>query len=99
MVLPNSRKISRVPRYLGALQGSLAHFAYGAITLYGGPFQVLRLYTKFVTPRRIRNCVQQGPTTPDIQRFRAITYIRFGLFPFRSPLLWESLLLSSPEVT
>jgi hypothetical protein len=37
--------------------------------------------------------------TPNIQRFRAITYIRFGLFPFRSPLLWESLLLFSPRVT
>jgi hypothetical protein len=78
---------------------SLAHFAYRAITFYGEPFQVLWLCAKLVTPRHIRNCVWQDPTTPNIQRFRAITYIRFGLFPFRSPLLWESRLLSFPEVT
>ena len=36
------------------------------------------------------------PTTPAWQRHRAITPGWFGLFPFRSPLLRESLLLSVP---
>jgi hypothetical protein len=39
------------------------------------------------------------PTTPNRQRHQALTPARFGLFPFRSPLLRESLLLSSPRGT
>jgi hypothetical protein len=39
------------------------------------------------------------PTTPQWQRHQAMTPLRFGLFPFRSPLLRESLLLSFPRVT
>lgn len=30
---------------------------------------------------------------------RTVETARFGLFPFRSPLLWESLLISSPSGT
>ena len=40
-----------------------------------------------------------SPTTPHWQRHRAVTPVRFRLFPFRSPLLRESLLLSFPRVT
>ena len=40
-----------------------------------------------------------SPTTPDGERAYAFTTIRFGLFPFRSPLLRESLLLSFPRGT
>jgi hypothetical protein len=40
-----------------------------------------------------------GPTTPQWQRHQAIPPLRFGLIPFRSPLLRESLLLSSPRGT
>ena len=40
-----------------------------------------------------------GPTTPIWQRHRAITPHRFRLFPLRSPLLRESLLLSFPRGT
>src|ERR1700740_3399676 len=40
-----------------------------------------------------------GPTTPVTQRLLAFTRDRFGLFPFRSPLLRESLLLSLPVCT
>src|SRR5206468_11150834 len=40
-----------------------------------------------------------GPTTPNWQRHQALTPARFGLIPFRSPLLRESLLLSSPRGT
>ena len=40
-----------------------------------------------------------GPTTPSWQRHQALTPARFGLIPFRSPLLRESLLLSSPRGT
>ena len=40
-----------------------------------------------------------GPTTPITQRLLAMTRDRFGLFPFRSPLLRESRLLSLPVGT
>ena len=40
-----------------------------------------------------------GPATPVTQRLPALTRDRFGLFPFRSPLLRESQLLSLPVGT
>ena len=40
-----------------------------------------------------------GPTTPYRQRHQALTPAQFRLFPFRSPLLRESLLLSFPQGT
>jgi hypothetical protein len=40
-----------------------------------------------------------GPATPITQRLLAMTRNRFGLFPFRSPLLRESRLLSLPVGT
>src|SRR5262249_45540689 len=40
-----------------------------------------------------------GPATPATQRLLAMTRGRFGLFPFRSPLLRESRLLSLPVGT
>ena len=40
-----------------------------------------------------------SPTTPSIQRSQAITHRGFRLFPFRSPLLLESLLFSFRSVT
>ena len=78
---------------------SLINFVYRTITFYGQTFQNIRLYIRFITFRRIRNFVQLNPTTPNIQRFRTLTYARFGLIPFRSPLLWKSLLFSIPKVT
>ena len=99
MVLPGSRRVPRVPRYLGTEQRSLSLFAYGAGTLYRRPFQIVRLRNRFLTPRRRRDDVTSGPATPPIQRPRAITYLGFRLFPVRSPLLGESRLLSFPPGT
>ncbi len=59
-------------------------FAYGAITLYGQTFQPVLLTIGNPTSRS-HNPGRQA--------------CRFGLFPFRSPLLWESLLLSFPQGT
>ena len=99
MVLPVSRRVPRVPRYLGTRRGSRTSFAYGARTLYRRPFQVVRLEARFVTPRRLRDDAMSSPATPSIQCPRACTYRRFRLFPFRSPLLGESRLLSLPPGT
>ena len=99
MVLPVSRRVPRVPRYLGTEQGSLSPFAYGAFTLYRRSFQIVRLGDRFLTPRRRRDDALSGPATPSIQRPRAYTYRGFRLFPVRSPLLGESRLLSLPPGT
>ena len=72
---------------------------YGALTHWGAPFQ------NASTTHQICNSVKglvplpSSPTTPDWQRHQALTLVRFGLFPFRSPLLRESLLLSFPRGT
>jgi len=60
-------------------------FVYGAITLYGRPFQTVRLPVR--VPRR-------SPTTPE-----GIASRRFRLFPVRSPLLGESRLIYFPPGT
>ena len=75
------------------------HFGYRAITLYGRPFQAVRLCRLLVTPRPRCIPVQLPPTTPDAQRIHAIPGTQFGLFPFRSSLLRESRLLSLPPGT
>ena len=70
MVLPVSRRVSRVPRYSGTGQGSLSLFAYGAVTLYRRSFQIVRLRNRFVTPRRRCSSTKPGPTTPPLQRLQ-----------------------------
>ena len=69
---------------------SLIPFAYEAVILYGGPFHALQLEIRFVTPWSIRTCTRSRPTTPPVQRIRAISTERFRLFPVRSPLLRKS---------
>jgi hypothetical protein len=71
-------------------------FAYKTVTFYGYPFQSIRLKLSFVTPRLLRAGVRSSPMTPHTQRARAMTCMRFRLFPVRSPLLRESRLLSLP---
>src|SRR4051794_35824888 len=62
-------------------------FGYRAITFYRGSFQ-----NHFTYPSPFSLRVRRPTTPTDI-------VCRFGLFPFRSPLLWESRLLSSPQGT
>ena len=54
-------------------------FAYRAITLYGGPFQTLRLKVRLVTFRGGGNRLQTGPTTPRPQRLPAYTAMVWAL--------------------
>ena len=79
--------------------GRVPGFAYGAFTLYGWPFQTIRLPKPFVTPRRVGRPFQVRPATPGGQRLPAFTPTRFGLIPFRSPLLGASRLISFPRAT
>ena len=62
-------------------------------------FHPLPLARAFVTSRPRCGTIMSGPTTPHRQRPQAIAPARFGLFPFRSPLLRESRFLSFPRAT
>ena len=84
MVPPDSRRVPRAPRYSG-YRMVRASCAYGPLTLRGAAFQRLPLR---------RSSPSSGPTTPERPRPHG-----FGLLPFRSPLLGESLLFSSPAAT
>jgi hypothetical protein len=66
---------------------SVACFNYRTVTFSGGSFQ------NHFTYRRLCSLLVRHPTTPKIKN------LRFGLFPFRSPLLRESRLLSLPQGT
>ncbi len=59
----------------------------------------VQLTADLVTSAPRRCAGDMGPTTPIQQHHRVITLHRFRLFPFRSPLLRESLLLSFPQGT
>ena len=59
----------------------------------------LPLTQRFVTSRPRCGTIMQSPTTPEWKRPQAIAPFRFGLIPFRSPLLRESIFLSLPPAT
>ena len=63
----------------------LSLYVYGIITLFDQIFQFVPLLTKIKS---------RSPTTPNLPQ-----QTRFGLFPFRSPLLRESIFLSFPAGT
>src|SRR5919204_3524328 len=79
----------------GGTRGSdrrLIAFAYRAVTVYGGPFQAPSANDQFFGLRRGPAGPPSRLTTPTPQRLPSITRSRFGLFPFRSPLLRECFL-------
>ena len=87
MVLPDSHRVPRVPRYSGACRESL-HFRVRGYHPLWLDFPVAS------TSKAICNSTMTGPTTPPIPKNRW-----FGLFRIRSPLLTESLLFSLPPGT
>ena len=91
MVSPDSHRISRVRWYSGAYPGSRSLFAYRALTFFGRPFQAVQLRDRFMTSR------PYGPISPTTRQ--ELAPLPFGLFPVRSPLLRESLLISFPPGT
>ena len=77
---------------------SPTRFGYGALTLSGCTFQYTRLRVRFLTPPHICNCAKTVPQPPRCNG-GSLTQRGFGLFPFRSPLLGESRLISFPPGT
>jgi hypothetical protein len=99
MVLPDSRKIPRVPRYLGASPASHLLFVYRTLTVSGALSHALRLNRWFLTRLSVGRPTKGSPATPEEQRLPAITPPWFRLLPVRSPLLGQSWLLSSRPAT
>ena len=98
MVPPDSRRIPRVPRYSGAIPTTTEPFSHtGLSPSMADLSRVVLLRVR--SWRGVRSLLRYSPTTPDRQRLRALTPIRFRLFPFRSPLLRESRLISFPPAT
>ena len=64
-----------------------------------GLSRTIRLRNDFVTFRTLCTGSWLNPTTPVLQHVQVLTQNRFRLFPVRSPLLRESLLLSFPGDT
>ena len=72
-------------------------YLYRTFTFYGSPFQTIPIHQY-----TILNILQFFTTlslNPLNTTAVSLTYLRFRLDPFRSPLLWVSFLLSFPRVT
>src|SRR5512144_905180 len=71
MVLPDSRGVSRAPRYSGTGSRRSMHFVNGAITHYGQTFQTVRLYMNLITSRDIPNR-PHNPSTTEVVKVWAV---------------------------
>jgi hypothetical protein len=99
MVLPNSHRVPRVPWYLGSQFRKSDEFAiqdYHLLWLAFPNHSDIHQIGNFPTKSELR---QTGPLDPKYATPPSLARIRFGLFPFRSPLLWKSRLFSFPEDT
>jgi len=99
MVLPNSHRVPRVPRYLGIRSRKSDEFRLQGFHLLWQAvpgLSTMHPIGNFPTDPKLRPI---KPPDPGYTTLSGLTYIRFGLFPFRSPLLWKSLLFSFPEGT
>jgi hypothetical protein len=84
---------------LGTPQGDQILFAYGTVTLCGPNFHNGSAKHWFCNSLEGLLPFRAGPTTPLQHHQQAVPLQRFGLIPFRSPLLRKSLLLSFPRGT
>ncbi len=84
---------------MGTPLGDQILFAYGTVTLCGPNFHNGSAKHWFCNSLGGLLPSQAGPTTPLQHRQQAVPLQRFGLIPFRSPLLRKSLLLSVPRGT
>ena len=91
------------PRFTGAdlLRNAIERpvgFVYGTIALCGARFHALQLPTNLVTLAGTATS-RAGALQPLVRNAWPLTRTRFGLIPFRSPLLGESRLISFPPGT
>ena len=100
VVPPDSRRVSRVRRYLGSASRGGRGFAYGAFTLSRRPVRAVPLPLPFVTaprapkPRAVRARNPRVAAPPGCNAYAGLGWVRF-----RSPLLAQSRLISPPRGT
>jgi hypothetical protein len=99
VVPPDSHRISRARCYLGTRSRDNAFSCTGLSPSAATPSRGLPLTTLFSHSPSSRQKRLNGPTTPPPQRLPALTWKRFSLLRFRSPLLTESRLFSLPVGT
>ena len=100
MVLPDSHRAPRTPCYSGARPEGIRDVAYAAVTLCGRPFAGSFRYP-FVFSPSVRGLSPLNAESHDPSQATptGLALARFRLFPLRSPLLRESLMLSLPPGT
>ena len=98
MVPPDSVRVSRERTYSGTPIGRLNDFDYGTVALCGARFHVLQLPIGLVTLAGTATS-RAGALQPLVRNAWPLTRTKFGLIPFRSPLLGESRLISFPPGT
>ena len=99
MVVPDSHRVSRAPWYSGSLSSKSGSFRLQGYHLLWPAFPdrsakilIFDLPTgPYTRPTKTYNTAMTTHT--------GLTSLRFGLFPFRSPLLGESRLISIPVGT
>jgi len=91
MVWTDSRRISRALRYLGVYIRMLGDFLHTRLSLSLAVLSRTVLLSNLTFTPHAVSYGHVYPATPITQRTQAITCYKFGLFPFRSPLLRESL--------
>ena len=99
MVLADSRRLSRIRRYSGNPIGVQCFSCTGLLPSAAHLSWMLPLSNWFCNSVKVLMHLPSAPTTPNWQRHQALPPTRFRLIPFRSPLLRESLLFSSPRGT
>ena len=90
MVWADSRRISRALRYLGVQILSQFMFLYTRLSL---SMVALSRAVQLTCCKQLKTSISwsSNPATPVTQRMPTLTRYKFGLFPFRSPLLRKSL--------
>jgi hypothetical protein len=99
VVPPDSHRISRARCYLGYNSGGAVFSCTGLSPSTATPSRGLPLTTTLSYSLHARQNMLSRPTTPPPQPLPGITWKRFSLIRFRSPLLTESRLFSLPVGT
>ena len=99
MVFPDSHGISRVPWYLGTWSREGISFCLPDCHRLWWVFPYPSAKTYLCNSPLNLHIQPTKPCNTECTTHASLTYIRFRLFPFRSPLLGESLLISFPQGT
>jgi hypothetical protein len=99
VVPPDSHRISRARCYLGTRSGGAGFSCTGLSPSTAARSRGLPLTTTLSHSPPVRQNWLNGPTTPPPQPLPGLTWKRFSLLRFRSPLLTESRLFSLPVGT